>query len=104
VACFRRGSRLNRCAAEERQKDLLLLEQGGDGGSRLKPLVPKAIDADESDPDDSDDSDESDDEVCVWLVTVEGMSNACITPCRWLPPCTAGSVPGLMDLLLAILH
>ena len=51
-------------AAEERQKDLLLLEQGPEGGGRSKPLVPKAIDADESDPDDSDDSDESDEEVC----------------------------------------
>lgn len=46
---------------DEKQQDLLLLQQPLDGGGgRSKSLVPKALDADESDPDDSDDDSEDD--------------------------------------------
>jgi hypothetical protein len=50
--------------AEERKKDLALLEAAPDAGGKgaPKPLIPKAADADESDGAEAS-SDDSDDEV-----------------------------------------
>lgn len=53
--------------AEERMHDLKLLEAaqepGGGGLAKVRPLVPKALDADDADDDDESDDDDSEEEV-----------------------------------------
>lgn len=67
--------------AEERKKDLALLEAApiaGEAGGRAaapKALVPKAADADESDGDEASSSDDSDDEV-RWALFCKGLVGA----------------------------
>ncbi len=49
------------CSAEEKQKDLLLLEAGGDGGGKAnRALIPKAVDADDEDEPESESSSDDD--------------------------------------------
>ena len=62
ILFFRKKFEKNHKCAEERQKDLQLLEAAAEGGAGKagKMLVPKAQDADDEDDSDEDEDDESD--------------------------------------------
>ena len=69
--------------AEERKKDLLLLELGtADAGAGRAPkaLIPKAVDADDEDEPESDSSSDDDDEVrgAVSGRRLHGMHRSCV--------------------------